>query len=122
MNIELIIETLMVALLVATCSYCFVLSRRLHALRGGQEELSALISKFDDASRRAEENLALIQTNSAGVNRELAQAAAGANALIDELSVMVNAGDNIANRIEGAVNEVRIIGSQRAASWQRRAS
>lgn len=122
MNIELVIETLVVALLVATCGYCYVLSRRLQILRSGQEELTALISKFDDASRRAEKNLALIQSNGASVNRELSEAAAGAHSLIDELSVMVNAGDNIACRIEGAVNEVRMIGRQRAANGHRRAS
>ncbi len=122
MNVELIIETIVIALLISTCGYCYVLSRRLRTLRGGQEELLTLISQFDDASRRAEKNLALIHTNSATVNQELTQAAVGANSLIDELSVMVNAGDNIACRIEGAVNEVRAIGLQRAANGQRRAS
>ncbi len=122
MTMELIIEALIVTLLIATCSYCYVLSRRLKILRSGQEELSALISKFDDASRRAEKNLSLIQTNGASVSRELSDAAESAHTLIDELSVMVNAGDNIACRIEGVMNEVRMIGRQRAATEQRRAS
>ncbi len=122
MTMELIIEALIVTLLIATCSYCYVLSRRLKILRSGQEELSALISKFDNASRRAEKNLSLIQTNGASVNRELSKAAESAHTLIDELSVMVNAGDNIACRIEGAMNEVRMIGRQRAANEQGRVS
>lgn len=122
MNVGLIIETVVVALLFATCGYCYVLSQRLRTLRAGQEELLASISKFDDASRRAEKNLSLMQSNGASVNRELSEAAASAHSLIDELSVMVNAGDNIACRIEGAVNEVRMIGRQRAANGQRRMS
>ena len=122
MSVELIIEALMAVLLIATCSYCYVLSQRLNSLRAGQKELLASISKFDDASRIAERNLALMQSNGSVVNRELSEAAASAHSLIDELSVMVHAGDNIACRIEGAVNEVRMIGRQRAANEQRRMS
>ena len=122
MTIELIIETIVAALLIATCGYCYLLSRRLRTLREGQEELLASIAKFDDASRRAEKNLALIQSNGALVNGELSKAAAGAHSLIDELSVMVNAGDNIACRLEDAVNDVRAIGSKSAAKTRERAA
>ena len=119
MNVELIIEGIIVVLLLATCSYCFLLNRRLQTLRSGQKELAALISSFDKASRRAEKNLSFIQSNGASVNRELTDAAARAHDLVDELSVMVNAGDNIACRIEGAVNEVRMIGRNKIGVEQR---
>lgn len=122
MNIDLMIEIIVAGLLIATCAYCYVLSRRLQTLRSGQEELLAVIAKFDDASRRAERNLQVMQTSGVSMSRDLDDVTAKAHALIDELSVMVNAGDHIAGRIEGVVNEVRAIGGGRIAAQQARAS
>jgi len=121
-NIDLMIEIIVAGLLIATCAYCYVLSRRLQTLRSGQEELLAVITKFDDASRRAERNLQVMQTSGVSMSRDLDDVTAKAHALIDELSVMVNAGDHIAGRIEGVVNEVRAIGGGRIAAQQARAS
>ncbi len=120
--LELAVETIVGALLIATCAYCYVLSRKLKALREGQSELLSIIAKFDDASRRAELNLSTMQSTGADLNRNLAAAAARAHALIDELSVMVNAGDHVAGRIEGAVSEVRALRSSRPANDARAAS
>lgn len=122
MMVEFLIELLVGALLVATCGYCFVLSRKLRALREGQAELKMLIEKFDQASRRAERNLAVMHKSGLTAGRDLDAAAARAHALLDELSVMVNAGDHIAGRIEGVVNEVRALGARRAINRPRAAS
>lgn len=118
----MIIEFMVVGLLVATCVYCYVLSQRLRTLRAGQEELLSVIAKFDDASRRAENNLKVMQTTGVTMGRDLDEVTAKAHALIDELSVMVNAGDHIAGRIEGVVNEVRSIGGARASQQRAQAS
>lgn len=118
---QALIEVIIAALLIATCGYCYVLSRKLRALREGQAELKTLIETFDQASRRAERNLAVMQKSGLTASRDLDAAAARAHALIDELSVMVNAGDHIAGRIEGVVNEVRVLGARRAANGPRAA-
>lgn len=122
MSTELVIEVVLAFLLVSTCAYCFVLSRRLRILRDGQQELLSLIGKFDKASQRAEKNLAAMQSNGVAMSRDLDHLTARAHSLLDELSVMVHAGDHIAGRIEGAVNEVRAIGRRRAANDRRKAS
>lgn len=105
-------------LLIATCVYCIMLNRKLRVLRDGQTELTATIARFDEASRRAEANLTVMQGAGAALNRDLAKTALKANGLIDELSVMVNAGDAVAGRIEGAVRDVRTVSarSKRLAS------
>lgn len=113
---ELAIELILGVLLIATCAYCYVLSGRLRALREGQKEMLSVIGAFDEASRRAENTLSSLQTNSADVNRELNAASARAYALKDELSVMIEAGDRIAQRIETVVGEVRAIAKNRAAT------
>ncbi|MEM9015134.1 MAG: DUF6468 domain-containing protein [Pseudomonadota bacterium] len=114
MSVNLIIELLVAVLLVATCAYCIILSTRLRKLRAGQEQLLSVISKFDEASRRAEKNLALMQESGITIGRDLDDITAKAHVLADELSVMVRAGDHIAGRIEDAMNDVRRVGSKRA--------
>lgn len=109
----MIIEIAVVILLMATCSYCYILSVRLRRLREGQSELLTLIKKFDDASLRAERNLALMQKTGLTAGKDLDVVTARAHKLMDELSVMVSAGDHVAGRIEGVVNEVRAIGARR---------
>lgn len=117
---EQLVEIAGLMLLVATCIYCYILSRRLQKLRDGQAELLAVIDKFDAASKRAENNLGKMQSAGAAINRELGAATLKANALVDELSVMVHAGDQIAGRIEGAVNDVRALGGARRRTMPER--
>jgi hypothetical protein len=114
-----VIEIVVAALLVATCGYCFLLNRRLKALKDGQAELQAAIATFDAATRRAQENLERMEENGLSMGRDLTAVMGRANTLISELSVMVSAGDHIAGRIETAVNDVRTIGGKRAAGGSR---
>jgi hypothetical protein len=112
MTSNLILELIMGVLLLATCGYCCILSRKLKALRAEQTELLRTIEVFDGATRRAENNLASMKNAGVAMNRELGETTQRAVALIDELSVMVDAGDHIASRIEGAMREVRAVGAQ----------
>ena len=107
------VEIFISVLMIATCGYCYVLNRKLQALREGQTELLKTIEQFDSAARRAEQNLNAMQGTGAAMNRDLASATERAHALIDELSVMVNAGDHIAGRIEGVMREVKAVGGKR---------
>lgn len=116
----LFLEIVVSILLIATCGYCYILDRRLRALRESQAEMLRVIQNFDEASRRAERTLQAMQQHGLNAGRDLETVAAKAQSLITELSVMVNAGDHIAGRIEGAVKQVRSIG--RAANDRRNAS
>ena len=107
MTLDFFIDTLIVVLLAATCGYCAVLSRRLARFRNGQDELLSQIKKFDEASLRAQRNLGELQTNSAMLSSKLSRSVKEARALNDELSVMIAAGDNIAQRIEEAAAMAR---------------
>jgi len=109
---SIVLEIAIGLLLLATCAYCVTLGRKLERLRKGQADLLTTIERFDEATRRAESNLNAMQSAGAKMNRDLGVASTRASALIDELSVMVHAGDGIAGRIEGAVREVRAIGAR----------
>lgn len=113
-----LIELILAGLLIATCLWCFVLNRRLAALKAGQADLKAAIAAFDEATQRAESNLARMEADSLGVRRDLGGLMKRAGVLVDELAVMVSAGDHIAGRIEGAVNDVRLLGGRRAETPQ----
>lgn len=115
MNSAALLEIIIVALLTATCLYCIVLTRRLKALRDGQESLQAAIATFDEATRRAERNLARMEKEGVSATRDLGAVMKKAGDLASELSVMVSAGDTIAARIEDAMNDVRALAGRRAA-------
>ncbi|MEO1251450.1 MAG: DUF6468 domain-containing protein [Pseudomonadota bacterium] len=110
---DILMEFLVAALLVATCLYCWALSRKLNALQAGQADMLRTIETFDLAVTRAEQSLAAMNGAGSSMNRQLRDATKRANAAIDELSVMVHAGDNIAARLEGAVNDVRALDARR---------
>ena len=110
MTVELVIEVLVVVLLAATCIYCAALYRKLRGLQRGQTEMATLMRAFDEATQRAERNLAIMQEEGVAASRELDVVAARARALGDELGVMVHAGKRIADRIEGAVHDARQTG------------
>lgn len=107
MSTDLLINIVLVALLVATCTYCITLSQRLQTLKNNQEELADLIRKFDEASQRSEKNIALMQTNNAIIGRKLNTMSKKAAGLTDELSIMITAGENIAVRLETAADHAR---------------
>lgn len=108
-----LVDTALVALLVATCGYCFVLNRRLKAVREGQASLENAIAAFDAAAANAQSSLTRMEIDGATTGRELAGAIGRAEALAGDLSVMVAAGDRIASRLEAALASVRSIGAGR---------
>ncbi|MCB2098762.1 MAG: DUF6468 domain-containing protein [Parvularculaceae bacterium] len=117
-----ILDIVLIALLLAGAVGGFLINRKLARLTSAQEELKAALVHFDDAAGRA--SAALKQLEAGGLSRsaELQSAARKAETLITELSVMTTAGERIAERIEGAVREVRLIGTDKAARKQKRAA
>jgi len=109
------VEAVVIALLIATCGYCFMLNRRLQALKTGQVELARSIETFDGATRRAEKNLKLMEKAGLSNERDLQGLTSRAQALANELSVMISSGDKIADRIESTVGDVRRLGGAKVS-------
>lgn len=112
MSIELVLEMVLAILLFTACIFAARLASRLKKIRQGQEELAAMIEKFDTASATAKESVDKLKTTQSSTERNLQQLVHRATGLVNELSVMVSAGDNIAGRLEGAVDEVKVIGTR----------
>ena len=107
MNISLILEVVVAGLLVVTAAYCFVLDRRLRALRTGQDGLKAVIEGLDAATERAQTSILQLKVVGEQTSKKLDEDIAKARILADELSVMIESGDNIADRLAGSVDETR---------------
>ncbi len=106
MAIGLILESLVALLLMITVVYCFQLDRRLRALRNGQDGLKDLIKGLGEATGRAQLSVAQLKIAGDAAGRELRDTVTKARELADELSLMVEAGNNIADRLEGGATAV----------------
>ena len=112
---SVIIDLLFIFLLAATCAYCFMLNRKLNALRSAQSTLGEAISTFDEASKRAQENIdkmeLLARTKTGDANNIIGRG----QDIVSELSIMVSAGERIATRIEAAIGDVKTVGKKSIA-------
>ena len=100
MNIEFLLEALVAALLAVTVGYCWQLNRRLGALRGAQGELGRLLQEFGRATQSAENAIAELKRASGETAQQLEERVRQGRALCDELNVMTQAGNGLAERLE----------------------
>ena len=71
MPIDLLLEGLVAVLLVVTVGYCFVLDRRLKALRDGQDGMKEIIRELNKATERAQTGIAQLKISGDAVGAEL---------------------------------------------------
>jgi hypothetical protein len=99
MNISLIVELGLSALLLATIIYCAILERRLSALRKGQDGLKDTIAKLNEAIVAAGSSMRMLKSTAAGAAEALDERIARGRGLADELSILTASGDRIAERM-----------------------
>ena len=108
---ELILESLVAVLLLVTVAYCYVLNGRLANLRNSQDEMKQLLDDFAVAMAKAETSVSELRQASGEIGADLQERVVDARSLSDELKVMVQSGDDLANRLEeglvGRRTEVR---------------
>ena len=101
MPIGMILEGLVAVLLVVTVVYCAILDKRLKALRSGQDGLKAIIEGLDGATRRAQTSIGELRGAADATGLALNAHVAKGRALSDELQIMIEAGNALADRLEG---------------------
>jgi hypothetical protein len=99
MNISLIVELCLSALLLATIIYCAILERRLSALRKGQDGLKDTIAKLNEAIVAAGSSMRMLKSTAAGAAEALDERISRGRGLADELSILTASGDRIAERM-----------------------
>jgi len=101
MNVSLIVELVLIALLAMTLVTCIVLERKLSALRKGQDGLKQTIGELNGAIVSAGASMRTLKSAAAGAAETLDARLESARAMIDELSLMTASGERIAQRIAG---------------------
>lgn len=94
------LDAVVVALLLATIGFAFVLNRRLSALRAGRDELERLLREVERTLRAASGAAASLQQSAETTGSQLQSAADRAMRLRTELAWMVEVGDRLAERLE----------------------
>ncbi len=102
---QLIIDGVLLLLLSVAIGSFFVLNRRISALRSAQSEMASLIGKLTRATEQAQNSIFALKAAAAEAEDGLKSSIAGAKSLSDELAMITEAGDNLANRLEQQFSE-----------------
>ena len=103
MMLSTVLELLLSGLLAATLVYCIVLERRLAAVRKGQDGLRKMIGELNGAISGAGASLRALKLAAADAAGTLDDRLKRARALADELSLLTNSGERIAQRFDRTV-------------------
>jgi len=112
-TLSLALEALLSVLLAATLLYCIVLERRLAAVRKGQDGLKRMIGNLNSAITNAGASLRALKTAAGEAAETLDERLKRARSLSDELSLLTNAGERIAQRFDRAVTQAPVRESTR---------
>lgn len=96
----MLLDFIIAGLLAATIGYCVVLNRKLAGLRGVQDELLELVKVLDVVTGKAERSIAELKSIGLETGGMLESQSAAASALCDELRIICESGNNLANRLE----------------------
>lgn len=107
MTWTLLVEGVVAVLLVVTIGYAFVLNRRLAALRAEQDNLGRMIAGLNQATARAQEGIYELRSASQAAEENLKQEIARAREISDELAIITEAGNNLAQKIERGLSARR---------------
>ena len=94
------IDLIFVLLLVATIVFAFRLERRLAALRGTKEQLVAVIGELNAAAARAEAGIRGLKNAAETTGASLEERLTRARSLTDDLGVLVQSGQRVAQKLE----------------------
>jgi hypothetical protein len=100
MTPEIILDLLLIGLLGTTVGYCAVLNRRLTRLRDGHSEFKALVETLTTATDKAQSSLKDLRELTENASKTLSGNIDTARKLADELSVITESGNALAERIE----------------------
>jgi hypothetical protein len=99
-NLALFFDVLITCLLGATIYFAIKLSKHLDSFRSNRSTMENLIRELSTQITRAQEGISVLDDLSASRGDELRKTISKAQAIIDELQVMTQSGDSLAQRLE----------------------
>jgi hypothetical protein len=105
--ISLFFDIVILAALGAIIFYCLRLSRQFNRLQADRKAFETLIQSLNVASARAEAAIRAIKEAAIGSGDALQDRINKSRALSDELEIMIQAGDSLANRLQTLAEKSR---------------
>lgn len=96
--LNLIVNTIMVALLLATIIYCLRLNRRIRELQDGKSELARIIHEFDVSTTRATQNINEIHAAATRISENMQLKIDKANYLANDLDMLIERGNKLTGK------------------------
>jgi hypothetical protein len=106
-TLSLLLNVVVAALLVATIAYAVILDRRIRQLRAARAEFESIIVGFNTATARAESAVGDLKSGTEAGSRELKPLVATARQVADDLSYLVERGNELADRLDLGVSAAR---------------
>lgn len=110
-SIDWVLEAALVGLLVVTLVHAIRLERALHSLRQDRSALGDAIAGFDSSAKQAEAGIGLLQSAAAEAAHLLGQRLEHGLSLKDDLQLLIDRGEAVADRLDGLVRACRGIGA-----------
>src|SRR5690606_3690060 len=98
-----IINLFMVALLMTTIIYCWVLNRRIRILQDSKSELAQLLRYFDESTQRASDSIVALQSSSKRASEAIQHKLERSVEMLDDLEFMIEKGTKVCNQIDAAL-------------------
>jgi type II secretory pathway pseudopilin PulG len=106
-SIEMMMDIAIIALLVPTIIYTWMLNKRLRAMRQSKQEMEKLIEAFNQSTIRAETGIPRLRAAAEGSGQKLQAQVEKARSLRDDLAFMVERAETMANQLENNISAVR---------------
>ena len=103
----LLLEGMVTVLLVATIGFCWRLNGRLSELRDARAEMGKLIGELDRATTRAAAAITDLKTTGEGIGSALEDKMGAGRVLVDDLRLMVESGNRLADRLDDGIGSAR---------------
>lgn len=104
---ELILEIVLVLLLGATLFQAVRLERALGVLKRDRSSLESLVAGFNASTRQAENGIERLRAAADGAGRQIERQVAASISLRDDLSLLTERGDRLADRLDSLVRAAR---------------
>lgn len=98
----LVLDSILALFLLAVMILCIFVYRRLSIIKDGHEELSKIVDNLNQAITNAQQSVNGIKAAAIASEEDLQSTIKKARSMVDELSLMTEVGNNLANRLEAS--------------------
>jgi len=106
-GLEWLMELALLGLLAATLFHAMRLERALGVLKRDRAQLETLVSGFNDSTRQAEAGIERLRSAADSTGRHIARQIEAAAQLRDDLGLLTERGEQLADRLDGLVRSGR---------------